>query len=232
MATKILQDEEFGTVTIRRSALSRHIKLKIDQRGGIVVSMPMRAPLFLAKSLVAQSRPQIRKHLSQSAANQATLLHGDVIGKTHRLILSPGDDFTSRLQGTELHVTIPPQTQSHEQIAQTFIKQAALKALRVQAKAYLSRRLDAIAQQGGFNFAAVRFSNAGTRWGSCSNTGTISLNIWLMQLPFELIDYVLIHELCHTRHMNHSPLFWAAVEQLLPDYQQRRKALKLQRPYL
>lgn len=232
MPTKLLQDEEFGTVTIRRSALSRHIKLKIDQHGGIVVSMPLRAPLFLAKSLIAQSRAQIRKHLSRSVANQATLLHGDLIGKTHRLILNPGTDFTSRLQGTELHVTIPDTTQPHEQSAQTFIKQAALKALRVQAKAYLSRRLEALGQQGGFTFSAIRFSNAGTRWGSCSNTGTISLNIWLMQLPFELIDYVLIHELCHTRHMNHSPLFWGAVEQLLPDYRERRKALKLQRPYL
>ncbi len=232
MAIKILQDEEFGTVTIRRSALSRHIKLKIDQRGGIVVSMPMRTPLFLAKSLLAQSRAQIRKHLSQSTSNQATLLHGDLIGKTHRLIVSTGDEFTSRLQGTELHVTIPVAAQQHEQTAQTFIKQAALKALRVQAKAYLSRRLEALGQQGGFNFVAIRFSNAGTRWGSCSNSGTISLNIWLMQLPFELIDYVLIHELCHTRHMNHSSLFWGAVEQLLPDYRERRKALKLQRPYL
>ncbi|HVI69714.1 MAG TPA: SprT family zinc-dependent metalloprotease, partial [Magnetospirillaceae bacterium] len=215
MANSILHDKEFGSVTIRRSALSRHIKLKIDQRGGIVVSMPARSPLFLARSLLAQSRPQIRKHLNQAATSQASLLHGDIIGKTHRLILTPGETFTSRLQGTELHVTIPANVEPTESHAQYFIKQAALKALRAQAKAYLSRRLDALGRHGEFNFSAVRFSNAGTRWGSCSSTGTISLNIWLMQLPFELIDYVLIHELCHTRHMNHSPLFWEAVEQFV-----------------
>ncbi len=232
MATKLIQDEEFGTVTIRRSSLSRYIKLTIDQRGGIIVSMPLRTPLFLAKSLLAQSRAQIRKHLSRATAEQAKLLNGDIVGKTHRLVLTTGDEFASRLQGTELHVNIPAGTEPHEQTAQTYIKQAALKALRAQAKAYLTRRLEALGQQSGFNFSSIRFSNAGTRWGSCSNTGTISLNIWLMQLPFELIDYVLIHELCHTRHMNHSPLFWGAVEQLLPDYRERRKALKLQRPYL
>lgn len=194
--------------------------------------MPQRAPLFLAKTLLAQSRQQIRTHLRTALVERATLSHGDLIGKTHRLNLAYGSAFASRLQGTDLHVTIPAEVSPQHQTAQRYIKQAALKALRAQAKAYLTRRLEMLGTQGGFNFSSVRFSNAGTRWGSCSSSGTISLNIWLMQLPFELIDYVLIHELCHTRHMNHSLAFWESVEQLLPDYRQRRKALKLQRPYL
>lgn len=219
-------------MTVRRSALSRHVKLKIDPRGGVAISMPMRAPLFLAKSLLIQSRAQIRNYLAKHNTERTLLLHGDIIGKTHRLSVAAGQGFTSRLQGTELHITIPATVESHEPAAQHFIKQAALKALRTQAKAYLSRRLQTLGNEGNFMFTNIRFSNAGTRWGSCSSTGTISLNIWLMQLPFELIDYVIIHELCHTRHMNHSLAFWQSVEELLPDYRERRKALKLQRPYL
>lgn len=194
--------------------------------------MPLRAPLFLAKSLLTQSRAQVRSYLTKHSTSKAQLGHGDIIGKTHRLVLETGKNFTSKLQGTELRVTIPATSDPLGQTAQHFIKQAALKALRVQAQAYLRRRLNTLGNQGNFIFSNVRFSNAGTRWGSCSATGTISLNIWLMQLPFELIDYVIIHELCHTKHMNHSPEFWQSVEQFLPDYRERRKALKLQRPYL
>lgn len=193
--------------------------------------MPMRAPLFLARTLIAESRPQIRKHLAQAQTEQATLLNGGLIGKSHRLLLFEGQEYGSRLIGAELHVTIPLGVDPQTQQAQVFIKNAALKALRTQSKAYLTRKLQALAQEYGFTFRTIRFSNAGTRWGSCSSSGTISLNIWLMQLPFELIDYVLIHELCHTAHMNHSPQFWELVGQIMPDYKLRRKMLKGQRPY-
>lgn len=232
MTATQLQDPEFGTVSIRRSRLARHIKLRVDQRGGISISMPPRTPLFLAKTLLAQSRPQIRRHLQQAQTEQATLNDGDLIGKSHHLRIEYGNAYHSRLNGTDLHVTIPNNTDPQALETQHVIKEAALKALRTQAKAYLSRRLDALAAQYSFNFSAVRFSNAGTRWGSCSSSGTISLNIWLMQLPFELIDYVIIHELSHTRQLNHSPEFWAQVEVILPDYKVRRKLLKQQRPYL
>lgn len=232
MAQTKIDDPEFGAVAVRRSKLSRHIKLKIDQRGTISISMPMRAPLFLARTLLAESRPQIRRHLKKATDDQAVLAHGDLIGKSHRLMVQEGGEFSSRLVGTELHVTLPIGIEVESPDAQRFIKEAALKALRTQAKAYLTRRLEALAGQHGFRYSNVRFSNAGTRWGSCSSTGTISLNIWLMQLPFELIDYVLIHELCHTEHMNHSPQFWALVEGILPSYKLHRTLLKSQRPYL
>jgi predicted metal-dependent hydrolase len=194
--------------------------------------MPLRAPLFLAKTLLADSRPQIRTHLSRATAEQALLLNGSLIGKSHTLSVIHGMAFASRLSCTELHVTLPVGTDPSSQSAQHFIKEAALKALRTQAKAYLTRRLEALAREHGFTYETVRFSNAGTRWGSCSTSGTISLNIWLMQLSFELIDYVIIHELCHTRHMNHSDSFWSLVESILPDYRERRRALKAERPYL
>lgn len=232
MASSELQDPEFGAVTIRRTKLARSIKLKVDPRGTIIISMPPRAPLFLARTLINQSRPQIRKHLTSAQVDEATLLNGDLIGKSHRLVLTEGADYNSRLAGTELHVTIPLGVDPQSTPAQHFIKEAALKALRTQAKAYLTRRLEALADEHGFAYKNIRFSNAGTRWGSCSSSGTISLNIWLMQLQFPLIDYVLVHELCHTRQMNHSPQFWAEVEAILPDFKLRRKLLKAQRPYL
>ncbi len=229
-----LQDEEFGTITIRRSGLAHNVRLKMGQNGALSISLPKFAPLYLAKRLLEQARPQIRRKIA-TAPQSLTLLHaGDLIGKSHRLQIAYayGTDLSSRLADTTLHVTMPQGSNIESVPIQTFIKQAALKALRKQAKAYLTRRLAALAEQYGFTFSGTRFSNAGTRWGSCSSTGTISMNIWLMQLPFELIDYVLIHELCHTREMNHSLRFWSHVAAILPNYKQLRRDLKLQHPYL
>jgi predicted metal-dependent hydrolase len=227
-----LQDTEFGSISIRRSSLARSLRLKIDHKGGLVISMPKRAPLYLAQRLVDEARDQVRRSLAVTQEQLTVLRHGDLIGKSHRLVVREGSELAGRVIGTFVEVTVPSGMSMDSQEVQHYIKEVSLKALRTQAKAYLTRQLQSLAQKHGFSYESVRFSNAGTRWGSCSSTGTISLNIWLMQLPFELIDYVIIHELCHTLQMNHSPAFWDLVEAILPDYKTRRRALKAQRPYL
>lgn len=105
------------------------------------------------------------------------------------------------------------------------------KLLRKRAAAYFPRRLSWLAEQHGFTYRTIRFSSAETRWGSCSSSGTISLNIWLMTLPLELIDYVLVHELSHTRHMNHGKDFWTTVERCMADYKLQRRRLKQYNPH-
>jgi predicted metal-dependent hydrolase len=232
MATNLLEDAEFGAVTIRRSHLSRSLRLKVNERGALVISMPKRAPLYLAKQLLDDAREQVRRTIQKAQTQLVVLQSGDLIGKSHRLVIRESDELSGRLIGTFIEVTVPPHMAVESQEVQDYIKQFALKALRTQAKAYLSRQLQTLATRYGFMYSNVRFSNAGTRWGSCSSSGTISLNIWLMQLPFELIDYVIVHELCHTRQMNHSPKFWSLVEAILPNYKLLRRALKAQRPYL
>lgn len=72
----------------------------------------------------------------------------------------------------------------------------------------------------------ITVRNQRTRWGSCSHRGTISLNWRLIQTPPEVCEYVVLHELCHLRHMNHSPQFWAAVGEVCPEYEKREAWLK------
>jgi predicted metal-dependent hydrolase len=89
----------------------------------------------------------------------------------------------------------------------------------------LGARLASVAEEGGFNFQRVQIRRQKTRWGSCSATGTISLNVCLIFLSPAVVRYLLVHELCHTRHMNHSARYWALVERHEPDYERLDRAL-------
>jgi predicted metal-dependent hydrolase len=105
-----------------------------------------------------------------------------------------------------------------------------IEVLRSKAKQFLPVRLQELAELGGFAYQKVRLAHTSSRWGSCSGSGTISLNIALMNLPPILIDYVLIHELSHTRQMNHSADFWKEVEKYDRNYKRHRKMLKMYSP--
>ncbi len=100
------------------------------------------------------------------------------------------------------------------------------KLLMKKAKEYLPYRLEYFAKLYGYNYDKVRLSHAGTRWGSCSSNRTISLNIGLMQVPEPLRDYVILHELAHLNHMDHSAAFWAEVGKHDPRYKTHRTKLK------
>lgn len=100
------------------------------------------------------------------------------------------------------------------------------KQLMKKARDYLPYRLAYFAKRYGYKYDKCRLSHASTRWGSCSSNRTISLNIGLMKVPEVLRDYVIIHELAHLNHMDHSPAFWAEVAQHDPQYKEHRKKLK------
>jgi predicted metal-dependent hydrolase len=98
---------------------------------------------------------------------------------------------------------------------------------RVKAKTMLTRRLQQIAKNNGFSYNRVFIRNQKTRWGSCSNKNNISLNITLVRLPDELIDYVILHELVHTRRKDHSKAFWSEMDKLVGNG--RKMASKLRK---
>lgn len=226
-----INDEEFGTISLRRSAKATHVRLRVAPDGRLRASLPLYAPLFLVKRLIKTSRPQLRAMLREHTP-QVAYTPGMQIGKSHSLIVRPSTRSHTKIarHGQQIIVDLPDQLDLNAPSIQRELRDAVIAALRVEARSYLPKRLSYLALQHGFSYKTVRFSHAGSRWGSCSSTGTISLNIALMKLPFELIDYVLIHELSHTREMNHSSAFWAEVAVADPDYKRHKAALKKESP--
>jgi predicted metal-dependent hydrolase len=114
----------------------------------------------------------------------------------------------------EVHIVCPPDASFDGPTRQAWFRRVIKEALRRQAKAYLPKRISTLAAQHGFNFERVSVNSATTRWGSCSARRSINLSLYLMTLPSKYIDYVLLHELCHLREMNHGPRFWALLDSL------------------
>lgn len=101
-----------------------------------------------------------------------------------------------------------------------------LRELAKEAAEYIPGRVSFFAEEIGVRYGRITIRNQKSRWGSCSSAGNLNFNCLLMLTPPEVIDYVVVHELCHRLEMNHSPYFWAEVEHVLPDYKKRRKWLK------
>ena len=220
-------DKEFGEIKIRKNKLARSVKLSVGVDGSLRASIPYYSPEFAVRRLVNGSRDEIRKMLATHNAKNS-YQDGDSIGKTHTLFLRKflGEEIKISNEGNQILAQIPQELAFENQLVQSEIRKTVSKILRKQAKAYLPRRIDFLAEKYGFSFEKLRFSHTGARWGSCSSSGTISLNIALMNLPHHLIDYVIIHELCHTRQMNHSSKFWQEVEKYCPDYKKYVQEIK------
>lgn len=101
-----------------------------------------------------------------------------------------------------------------------------IHALAEQALQVIPAKAAEYAARIGVTYGRITIRNQKTRWGSCSSKGNLNFNCRLMLAPEEVLDYVIVHELCHRKEMNHSSRFWKEVERVLPDYQERRKWLK------
>ncbi len=106
------------------------------------------------------------------------------------------------------------------------IRQKIIREYKRVASEFLSSRLDVLSAYTGMTFDRFMLTNARTKWGSCSTAKLIRLNWRLVMLPDGLSDYVIIHELCHTKYMNHSAKFWNCVREYISDYKKRKQLLK------
>ncbi len=221
-----------GTVEFRLSLKAKRLILRFNKAGQPLVVVPRRMPFSLAISQAEKNRQWFLDH--QPLPSTKLIEPGQQIGREHQLIFKPAavSETKSYIRGGQITITHPNQLDFDDKVVQKTAFKAAERALKKQAERYLPSLLHQLATTYGYAYRAVSIRNTATRWGSCSNRGTINLSIWLMQLPDELITYVLCHELAHLKEANHQPAFWSRLAVMVPDYKEKRRKLKQFKPQL
>lgn len=227
MALKTIEIEGIGDVVFQKRRGTSSIKVHI--RGSEVrVTLPHWASYIQAKAFVKARREWIQDNIKP----KSTVAHGSYIGKKHQLLIKKTDNKTIRTKVTsdEIIVSVPQNLELDDPVLQEKLSKAAEKALKHEAEELIAPRLQDLSIEHELPFKNVSFKKLQSRWGSCDRNKNIIINSYLVQLPWPQIDYVLIHELSHTIHPNHSADFWALVSQCLPDYKERRKQMKQYQP--
>lgn len=231
MAVKKIEVPGIGTVKLYKRKGSRSLRLSVSLAGEVRVSIPYWLPYDAGARFASTKVDWIQARLKERTVT--VLTDGQAIGKSHHLtfINDPAvSRITARVQGPQIRITHPDYLPFDDPEVQVIAERAAIRALRVQADRLLPQRLQSLAAIHGFSYKSSTVKRLSSRWGSCDNETNIILNIYLIQLPWELIDYVVLHELTHTRALNHGPDFWSEFEKHLPDARKLRRQIKQFRP--
>lgn len=206
---------------IRRSDRASRVRVSVDPHGGVEVVLPRRAPASAAPAAVAELRPWIERRLREAttvreaiAARGATLPY---LGTALQLRPERGRTRVHRRGDTLL---VPADAERAPAAIERWYRRAAA--------AEIAPRLDAAAQALATTYASLSIRGQRTRWGSCSARGAMSFNWRLLLAPEPVLDYVVWHEACHLRVMDHSSAFWALVRQHCPSFEEHRRWLRLQ----
>ncbi len=206
------------------------MRLSINASGQVRVGMPYWTPYEAGLVFIKSKKSWIQQQLVTHAPSE--LRNGSRIGKAHRLIFyrSNSSNGLANVRITATTIEIRTSLDPSDARVQNRALKACEEALKMEAKQLLPIRVKAISSKNQLEYNDLKIRKLTSRWGSCSTNKVISLSYFLIQLPWELIDYVILHELAHTRFLNHSRDFWEFMERNLPNVRELRKLIKDHKP--
>ena len=217
--------EAYDAWTVRTSARARRLSVRVYPAGLVEVVVPPRTPAQLVQQFVSKHRAWIDARVQESVTKQAQL-----VAPTELLLAS----LERSIQVEYRHESALPKLRvldANHLLIRGAIAEPARWArllndwLTALAQGEFQKRLQVLALQHGFQFERLQIRRQRTRWGSCSSSGTISLNVCSLFVRPDILRYLMIHELCHTRHMNHSQRFWNLVAECEPNFRALDKEL-------
>jgi len=203
---------------VRRSDRARRVRVSVDARGEVEVVLPRRSPERAAAAAVIELRPWIERRLAEaSAARAAVAARGAAVPYLGRDLALRPEPGRSRVHRRGDVLLVPGDERAAAAIERWY---------RRAAEREITPRLDAAVGALDVSYSKLEIRNQRTRWGSCSATGAMSFNWRLLLAPERVLDYVVWHEACHLRVMNHSTVFWALVRRHCPGYEDDRRWLR------
>lgn len=210
----ILNDPELGAIILRTDAWARRLTFRMKD-GHLHATLPPGTSRSRVQEAIEQLRPRLHKAFQKGQYPRIDLdYHIDADLFHLSLETGNGKQFQSHSCPGKVLITCPPHTQFDDETLQAWLRRVVVEAMRRQAKQILPPRLSGLARHHGLTFRNLKINTGHTRWGSCSAAGDINLSCYLMLLPARLVDYVLLHELSHTREMNHGERFWQLLDRL------------------
>lgn len=224
--------------TVRESPRAKHVNLKMSVQSGLEIVVPRgydhkKIPQLLLQkgTWLNRTRQRLNQELSHMPAGHFEslpyVIHLPAIDTHYQIEYEKSVNKTLRLRENNAALTLQGKTEDHElciDLLDTWLRNTARK--------HLAPWLRRTSHELGLPYNITTIRAQKTRWGSCSSNKTISLNYRLLFLPKVLVHYLFVHELCHTRHMNHSAKYWRLVEEKYSDYRTAEKELKSTSRYL
>ena len=201
-AENIVEYGDLGKIRYVRNRRARNLAIRIKPDGEVRVTIPGYISQKKAEHFVFSKKRWILQKIHQRK------MHED-----SGLVIKNGDDIYVR--GKRIRICLKNE--------QDTLEESLWRILHREAAAYLPGRVQDLAREHGLHYSGVKVRRMKTRWGSCTARDGINLNTWLMMIPEHLSDYVILHELAHTRHRDHSPAFWSYLDRLTEG---RSKALR------
>jgi len=214
MKEAVIEDEELGRLVVRVNQRAKSLVFR-TKSDAIYVSVPSGTTMKEIKQAVENLRGKLlasRRRLNRPLID----LNYKIDTEFFKLSLVSGDkeQFLANSRLGFMQIICPPTADFTDENLQDWLRKVIEESMRRNAKSILPPRLEHLSKQCGLPYASVKINSSQGRWGSCSGRKDINLSYYLVLLPSHLIDYVLLHELCHTREMNHSERFWALLNQL------------------
>lgn len=218
--------------TVRKHRRARSFKLRATKKSGLVITVPYRASLREIPEIIEKHREWITKQLLKIAAQTSTELPTQVdlksIQRTYKIDYQPGYNklalFVRPTQELILLGKIDNKVGKIDN--KELCKRKLLTWVKEEANKILIPMLEMLSGKIQLPFNEVTVRDQQTLWGSCTVKKAISLNYKLIFLPVELVTHVMIHELCHTKYLNHSEKFWRLVATFDPEFENHKRALR------
>jgi predicted metal-dependent hydrolase len=200
----------------------------VNNKGSVRISAPWSASRRTIVKFVLSQHKWIKEQQTEQSTEYYS---GMLFGKTLRLIIEENSPkVRSQQLGKDVIIHFSKEYEPQNTAHKGKIEKTMKQALRTEAEVVLLPRLREFADNYGFTYRSAGIKQVTGRWGSCDSRKNISLSLYLAQLPIEFLDYVLIHELSHTVHMNHGKDFWDTVDRFCPEYKTIRKKMRGLRP--
>jgi predicted metal-dependent hydrolase len=212
---------DIGTVLITKKNNATRIKLRVHPEKGVLITIPYYARYNDGKDFLYKNIDWLKEKLkNQQVLKTESIFTPESVFFSRKyslkFVVHNKDKLVGKIEQNNINLYYNPELVNFEDPEiQKFVKKVILRGLQLEGQVFLKDRIEILSQKTKIKFRSVEIGNAGTRWGCCMGNNDIILSCRLLLLPDELIDYIIIHELCHVIHKDHSSKFHELLDSLV-----------------